>query len=525
MATEGFSLLIGAVDGVLSSYTSFADIELIDELYDLGVANVMLTGLNGNAAPAQGMVLKIVFAHTLPNEQIHWEGIIADTPKKEQGNLYAIRAFTAEYLLFRAQTGSYRNYLSKSPHTIIQAAGTPNPLLINDQASAVMTYGSAAGVPNKVDGANPGTVLDQFVADSTTLFVNMRRLCMQARYDGSSYGLEWKVTFEGANSSSPRFYLVKRRERSSGYTPEVFNIPSNFVNARQGTDQLPGVDAVRVIGAGDGTSRISSGLIGTGSREFISEDKAIFNTTNATNMANRIKEIYGTATPIITANCYRHRSPTRAGDTITVTRTGAANLTLRVILRHYSLQTKQWTFVVGRPTPIGRDNQMAALRMLQTDTTTPQFTDPRAIVGDEPVSITPTGAQAVTTTVGVFGAWVNLATFTPSVDFLADYIHATISSYNDSSVNHDYDIEARLIQITGGTQKGTTGKGVAIAGTPQDALDTITYYTPVVVPLNVTLLSTQAYGLEVRVKGRTNGFTDNFVGQGVVFIQHVHNKL
>ncbi len=360
---------------MLANYPSYVDFDFLDQLYDMGAATIVLSDLDGNPAPAQGNIVKIVWDRGLATEQVHWQGFLTQVETKQQGNVYTLRAFTLEALLHLSQTGTPRNYLAKSPHTIIQAAGSPNPILINSQGATVLQYGVAAAVPNKVDGVNPGTGLTQFVTDSTTLLSNMKRLCMQARYDGASYGLEWTSTLEGANASDPRFYLVKRRERAAAYTQEVFVLPDDFFNARRGPNSFPGVDAVKVIGGGDGNTRIESALAGAGARELVAEDKAILNVTNADNMANRLLGVYGNSIEIVTANCLRHDSPSRSGDTVVVRQTGRADAPLRVMARYYELSTKMWMFAVGRPAPIGRDSFQAVLGTQRTNTTTPQFTD------------------------------------------------------------------------------------------------------------------------------------------------------
>lgn len=410
----GWSVLIGAEGGVLADYQDYIDFEFYDALYEAGAAQILLSGIGSNPAPAQGNIVKLVWDRGLASEQVHWQGYIVAAPKKEQGDVYVLRAYTLDAKLKMSQTGTYRNYLGLTPHAIAQAAGTPNPLMINSQGTTVLTYGSAA-IPNVVNGANPGVALTQFVADSTTLLDNIIRLGWQSRYDGSSYGLEWTTTLEGANGSSPRFYLVRRRESRTGYTPEVFNIPDDFVNCRRGGEQSPGIDAVKVIGAGDGSTRIESPVvfIGTRIREYLAEDKAIFNATNATNMANRFLDIYSNLIDLLVTTCYRHSSPTRSGDTITVTQPGVANVNLRVMQRYYQLSTKAWVLTVGRPTPSERE-QLARLASIQkADLTTPQFTDvkPEVLEADTQFHITALTAP-VAVGAGAGGVLINSAIHT-----------------------------------------------------------------------------------------------------------------
>lgn len=382
-----WTLRMGAQGAALASYEDFADFRFTDRLFDFGAATIALVGLNGNGAPQRGWVVKIVWDYGLATESVEWEGVIDQAQKRQDGNLYAIRAYTLDAMLHTNQTGTYRNYLALTPHAIIQAAGTPNPLLVNSQGTTVLPYGAAAGVPNKVDGVNPGVALTQFVSDTTTLFDNMRRLCMQARYVGGAYGsmqgvyasgdygLEWRVTMEGANASTPTFYLVKRRERAAAYTPEVFNVTDDLHTSKRGNPEFPGIDSARFIGGGDGTSRIDSGLVGAGSREAVVVDKAILNATNATNAANRVLGIYGKTIEMVSGESIRHGRATRAGDVVQVTQTGHAATYLRCIERFYQLSRRAYIYQFGRPMPMGRDTIQAISGATRTDQTTPQFTD------------------------------------------------------------------------------------------------------------------------------------------------------
>lgn len=353
--TSGWSVLIGTAGGVLSEYTSINDdLDFMDPLYDFGAASFTLTSLDGNVAPVEDMVCRIFWDRGLATEQMHWEGYLTTVQKKQEGNIYFIRAFTLEAMLYVKQTGSARNYLSKSPHVIMQAAGTPDPLNVGQSGLTVITYGSSASVPNKIDGVNPGTVLNRFCTDALNLFMNMKRLCYQGRYGDGSFGLEWTSKLEGVNSSSPRFYLVKRRERAAVYTPEVFNIPDDFSNVRRGSDQAPGCDSTKVIGEG-----VESSINFTGTtRELVVVDKTIFEFTNADNMAKRLLDIHEKNIEVITTSCYRHNSPTRAGDVITVTQPSASPTDLRVVMRHYSMATRAFIFVIGRPLPDKRESQL-----------------------------------------------------------------------------------------------------------------------------------------------------------------------
>lgn len=397
----GWSVLIAPPGSPFVEYDSYADFEFVNFLYHYGAAQAVLTGLDGNATPAEGDIIKFVWDRGLASEQTWWTGFLVKVQQKQQGNVYVLRAFTLDALLDRAQTGQHRNYLSKTPFAIIQTAGSPNPLNVNDQGTTVITYGNSGAVPNRIHAGQTGTSLAQFVSDSTSLFRNMKRLAFQSRFGDGSYGLEWTTTLEGANSSSPRLYLMKRRERAAVYTPEVFNITDDLENVRRGAETFPGADTVRVIGGGDGDSRIDSGRVGTGDREVVTEDKAIFQTTNAVNLANRLLEVYDSSIEVVVGTTFRHASPSRCGDTVTITQAGKTDADTRVMYQHYSLKDKVFQFGLGRPVQTGRERETTLHGITQSDTTTPQYTDVRPDVLEFSTQfIRPTRSTAIVVAAG-----------------------------------------------------------------------------------------------------------------------------
>lgn len=380
---SGWTVQLGAVGAALVDYRNVADLNFNDPLYDYGAAVILLQGLGGAATPTPGMVARIVYDRGLATEQVHWTGIVDSVQRGGQGTIFTLQCYTVDALPFIGQTGGIRYYRAQTPFAIIQGAPGPSNLLTNNQGALVATYGAAAAVPNKVDGANPGTALTNFVADSRDLLGNIKRLCLQARYDGASYGMEWLGRLEGANNSDPRFYLVKRRERAAVYTPETFAIPGDFYESRRGNPTFQGVDAVKVIGGGDGSSRVESSLAGAGTREFLVEDKAIIadalgtpsTSTNANNMANRLLEVHGKSKEFLVASTYKHVHSTRAGDTVTVTQSGFAPANVRVMERIYTMRKRCFTFVLGRPVGFNRDQAAALQRAVSTQSTAPQHTD------------------------------------------------------------------------------------------------------------------------------------------------------
>lgn len=374
----GWSVEIGNEGGVLTNYGTPLTLDFVNRLNGLGTFNLTTGSLGSLAVPSMGQIVRIIWDRGLSTQRVHFEGYIQDVRRQGRLNIYRLRGFDLLGKLWQSTLTGVRDYVSRSPHAIIQAAGTPSPLLVNGQGTTVMVYGSAAGVPNKVDGANPGTVLNVFRADSSRMLVNIQRLALQARYDGASYGLEFFAQLEGANNSDPRFYLVKRRERAAAYTPETFNIPNDFFQSRRGTEGITGAHAISVVGAGDGQARIASTLVGSGGLEGIIADKTIIHATNAQNMANRLTELLNPATETITAAHAKYSSATRPGDNVTVTQSGVANVTLRCFEIVYSLQTRWFYMTLGRPRPSVEDPFFGALAVTNSQAHAPQHVGSQA---------------------------------------------------------------------------------------------------------------------------------------------------
>jgi hypothetical protein len=523
----GWSVLI-ARSGVEHEYTSIGMLEFVEELYDIGVANIVLTGLDGKPAPATNRRIRIVWDYGLATQQVHWEGVIEQADKKGQGNMYAIRAYTAEIAFHKAKVGPFREFTGMTPYQIMVTSVSPPNLNTNLRGFPTHSYGTSAFgsvIPNRISSTTQGAVLDRFVAHSGSLFQNIKRLCLQSRYGDGSYGLEWVVQHVDFVASM-FFYLVKRRERAIAYTPEVFNIPADFIEAKRGNAQVPSLGTVRVIGAGTGSSRIESATVGSGSREEVFEDKAIFDTTNADNMANRLLEIFNSSTELIMGSSTRHRSPSRCGDTVTVTQAGFADKNLRVMLKHYSLETRHFTYVLGRPAPIGRDHMQSLLGIQNGATTTPQFGDKSSVAGDEPLAINGTPVNVVAGN-AVFGAWTTLYSFTPAASFDCDYIDALLVYYNNASNVHDADLEVQLVETASGAPMSEIFAITAQAPAPQDANDTVAVLTTYILAVNNILEGGTSYSILIRAKdvGGVGGFTDAFRTTGKIVKQHRHDEL
>lgn len=350
---------IGNQGAALDEYPAL-DFDFIKRLNAVGWGHANLAGLDGNPEPAEDDVIRFIYDKG-GTEYVHFEGLLLHNERIGTDPMRKVTFLdVAGAQLWRARTGAERHYEDKTPHQIIQGAITPSNLLTNAQGSSVLTYGTSASVPNKVDATNPGVTLDDFVADSTRLLINVQRLCLQSRYgtagvpDGS-YGLEFFGQLEGANNSNPRFYLVKRQERAASYTPETFAVGDEFFKARRGEKGLTASEALRVIGGGHGQTRIQSGVIGSGGLEGIVQDKSIIATTNATNMATRLQGLLDPTNEAITAYSYKHDYDTRLGDDITTTQTGFSNKTLRAFEIGYSLRAKNWIWQIGRPRPMEKD--------------------------------------------------------------------------------------------------------------------------------------------------------------------------
>lgn len=384
---DGWSVDIGAEAGALTNYSEVVDLSFVRRLNGLGTFNLFLSDLGGGAVPTRGQVARIVWDKGLSSERVHFEGYIQDVRQHGNVKAFRLRGFDVLGKLWQSGLGGFRDWRSKTPFSIIQGAGPPNNLLTNAQGTVAMTYGSAAGVPFKVDGVNPGTALN-FRADSAKMLVNIQRLAIQARYDGATFGLEFLARFEGANNSDPRFYLVKRRNRADPYTPEVFNIPGDFVQARRGFEGITAAQAVRVVGSGDGTQRVQSSIVGSGGLEGILSDKSVVDATAAGNMANRLSNLLNPATEVVTGRLLKHTFATEPGDDVTVTEDGVANATLRCFEVGYSLPHRSFFLTLGRPRPNREDPFFGALGILQSQAQSYQHTSGAKVNATQPATAT-----------------------------------------------------------------------------------------------------------------------------------------
>lgn len=360
----GWSADIGSAGGALTNYPDALPVKFHSRHNALGYFTVVLPQLGGLAAPTREMVIRIVWDKSLATEQVHFEGVILDVRRHDRTNTYHLTGIDVAGLTWfmgsADNAGASRKWTTQTPHTILTSAGTPRGLVYNTQnalrpiGATTLQYGSAAAVPNKVDGANPGTAID-FLADGGRTLVNLQRLCLQARYDGASYGLEFFGRLEGANNSDPKLYVVKRRERAAAYTPEVWEVNESLFNARRGHEGMTAAEALRAVGIGDGTSRVQSGLYGSGGMEGIVADKSIIGTTNATNMVNRLGELLNPTTEVVTGYVLKHGMATRVGDTVTIRESGKADVNLRVFEIHYVLEQRAFRVMLGRPRPMSED--------------------------------------------------------------------------------------------------------------------------------------------------------------------------
>lgn len=419
--TRGWTVDIGTGGGALTTYESALPVYFLKRLNGVGNFTLYVMQLDGHAAIARDMLVRIFWNKGESDEKLHIEGFVTDVREDSGRQAYWVRGLTLEGLMAQSTLGTTRKYTAQTPHTIIQSAGSPRGLIYNSQnnlkpvGGTTVRYGSSASVPLKVDGANPGTALT-FLADSSRSMLNIQRLCLQARYDGASYGLEWFVRLEGASNSDPYLYLVKRRNRAAVYTAETWTINSDLLRSRRGTEGLTAAQLIRVVGLGDGTSRVDSGAVGAGGLEGIIADKSIIDATAATNMANRLSELLNPSTEMVTAYLAKYAHTSELGDDVTIAQNGRANVTLRLFEVSWNYQEKLFSVVLGRPRANPHDPLAALDKLAGSQAHAPQVTDtvPEVIESSTPSITATSGGVAVAAGAGPVPVAISAA---PAADF------------------------------------------------------------------------------------------------------------
>lgn len=352
------------------------------------------------AVPSRDDLVRFIWDKGGSDERVHFEGFITDVRRvTETSTLYRARGLSLEGLLWTSGIGDVREYSSERLWDIWQRNSPTRGLLFNSQGalrvigSVSVSAGSASDVPWKVESggtdATSGPTHD-FRADSAKQWVNIQRLLLQARHDatqypnwaatpaagdGDPYGLESFVRLETANNDTPRAYLVGRRERSSNHTPETYDTKTDLLKPRRGQEGLTAAEAIRVIGAGDGSTRIESSLIGSGGLEGIIADKTLATTTNANNQALRLNTLLDPSTEVFTAWLPKHAYDTEIGDRITITDPDQANETLRVFAIGYQVSKQSFFLVAGRPRPFPEDPFSDIASLAGGQAQAPQVTD------------------------------------------------------------------------------------------------------------------------------------------------------
>lgn len=353
------------------------------------------------AVPSRDDLIQFVWDDGGTDQRVHFEGFITDVRRQtERSNFYRARGLSLEGLLWLSTIGAVREWDNEEPWDIWQGT-TPDGLLKNSQGnlrpigSTTVTNGSSSSVPWKVTSGSQGLTMD-FRADSAKNWVNIQRLLLQGRHDASNYpswadapsdgdgdpyGLEAFVTLETANLDEPRAYLVGRRERSSNHTPETYDTKTDLLKPRRGEEGLTAAQALHVVGGGDGSSRVESGLVGSGGLEGIIADKTIAGTTNAKNQALRLTTLLDPTEEVFTAWLPQHAYSTEVGDRITITDPDEANATLRVFNIGYQISKQSFFLVAGRPRPLPDDPFSSIQNLAGSQAHAPQVTD------TQPVSI------------------------------------------------------------------------------------------------------------------------------------------
>lgn len=378
--TVGWTVEIGNAGGALTTYEGALPTNWVKRLNGIGYFALHITDISGASVPTRDQVVRVTWRKGESDERHHFSGFVTDVREDGRRKAFWVRGLSLEGFMAQSTIGALRSYVALTPYAILQQAGAPNGLIYNSQgnlkplAATSLQYGSSASVPYKVDGANPGTSMS-FLADSARNATNIQRLILQARYDGASYGLEWFCQLEGGSNSDPRLYVVKRRNRAAAYTAETWTVDDDLVNTRRGTEGLTAAQAIRVVGLGDGTTRVESGLVGSGGLEGIVADKSILNATNALNMANRLSELLNPATEMVTGWKFDYNFATEVGDDVILAQTGRANVTLRCFEIGYDLNKRGFFIVLGRPRTMPDDPLAALDKMAGGQAHAPQLTD------------------------------------------------------------------------------------------------------------------------------------------------------
>ena len=372
------------------------DLNFVKRLSGVGFFSCTIAGTDGLAGPTSYNVCRIVWDLGGADERVWFEGIITEVRRKDGTNMRTFKGLSAEGILWMAQVGGVRTFKAATPYAIAQGgAGPPADLLRNMQGSVAMAYGTSASVPNKVDGVNPGLAMS-FRTDSGSLFVNFQRLAMQAQYNNTDptvalrYGLELFVRFEGANNSTPTFYLVRRREQSPS-PAETFTVNTDFFKPRRGFEGITGAQALRVIGSKSGIDQTRSAIIGAGGIEGIVSEKTVIGlanaagNTNADVMVNRLVELMNPATEVVTGYTHRYAFDSDPGDTVTVAESGIANANLRIFSIAYRLQAKLFSLTLGRPRVLEEDGWIKLSTFTGGHGTGTQIMAPFAVNAGQPI--------------------------------------------------------------------------------------------------------------------------------------------
>lgn len=447
----GWTAKIGASGAALTDYGSPSDLIWVRRFNAVGHFQAILPDIGALAVPTAEQVIRFIWDPGGANERAFFEGVVYDVRRMEgRPGCILIRGTDALGPLWKGTIGTFRDYRDQTPYTIIQSAGSPRGLTYNSQNALVMAYGTAAAVPNKVDGGTPGTALT-FRADGDKCLHSIQRLALQARYDGASYGLEFFARFEGANNSTPTFYLVKRRARAAAYTPEVWIIPDDLIQSRRGFEGLTAAQALRVAGAGDGQGKVASSLVGAGNLEGVVADKTIVDPTAAGNMANRLTELLNPSTEVVFGGTAKHAFSTEIGDDCTIRQTGRADVTLRLYEMTYHMGRKMFYLTFGRPQP-RQDTALDRVdKAAMGQAHGPQRVASRPTSSTMPQQLGPTNLAA-NTTLGSVTQTFNLADY---FEYRDEGIEATVVLQANTTVSAT-DVMALDVRLTLVHNLGTT---------------------------------------------------------------------
>jgi len=329
--------------------------------------------------PSEGDPIRITYNKGESNERTWFRGFITDLDQDENQDMQSADCHGDAYLLYEGQTGVLREWENNTPWLILQnstgSLTSETGLIFNAQNSQVMQIGDGVA-PNALGSSNAGDRMDfraHTGARAGGLLWHINRLCEMAAVSGN-VGLEWFVDRD--SNDDARLNVVERRERASTYTNETFDARDNAHDERTKTTRMQEWDRVKVIGEGSGRARVESDWKGTGSKEFILQEKSIPDKATADNFAEHLEAtLKNGGNPRRVFETYDWDLETRAGDDIDFVDKDGNTSTERVFGIRFSTETGAFTFETGRHRPFWDGWLLDAARAIDSMGFASQVTD------------------------------------------------------------------------------------------------------------------------------------------------------